>query len=125
MNNPIEDPQFLLMTSRPNAVLWSMAMTGEIMEISPSIEQVRGLTPEQARTQTADQILTPESQRVSLSSFEHASRAILEGEVPEPFQAGLGYFHADGSVVMCDVMAVPVVDDTGAVVEFRGVSVPQ
>ncbi len=123
--NPVEDPEFRALELMPRAVLWTMALTGEITEISPSIEQVRGFTPEQAKNQTADQILLPDSQRLSLSYFEHASRAILAGEVPEHFRAESGYFHADGSIVMCDVMAVPVLDDSGAVVELRGVSVPK
>lgn len=75
--------------------------------------------------QSADQILSVESQRRSLSYFEHFSRAILAGEVPENFVAELDYLHVDGSVVTCDVMAVPVIDDTGAVVGLRGVSAPK
>jgi PAS domain S-box-containing protein len=125
VNNSIDDPEFQALQSMPRAVLWTMALTGEITEISPSIEQVRGLTPDQAKNQSADQIHPPEALSISLSYFEHFSRAILAGEVPKSFRADLGYYHADGSIVMCDVMAVPVVDDSGAVIELRGVSVPE
>ncbi len=125
MTNQIDDPIFQALESTPNAVLWTMALTGDITYISPSIEQVRGLTPEQAISQTADQIHPPESFQISLSYFEKFGRALLAGEVPENFHADLGYYHVDGTIVVCEVMAVPVVNDSGAVVELRGVSVPK
>lgn len=125
MTNQIDDPIFQALESTPNAVLWTMALTGDITSISPSIEQVRGLTPEQAINQSADEMLSPESLQISLSYFERLGRAVLAGEVPENFHADLGYYHVDGTIVMCDVMAVPVVDDSGAVVELRGVSAPK
>ena len=102
-----------------------MALTGEITHISDSILDVRGLTPEQAQAQGADQIHPPASLQISLDYFERFSRAILEGQVPEPFHADLEYFHADGSLVPCEVMALPVLDESGGVIELMGVSVPK
>jgi len=122
-----DDPRsdFQELTARPGAVTWTMALTGEITDISDSIYQVRGLTPEQARTQPADQIHPPASLRISLDYFEKFSRALLEGRVPEVFHADLEYFHADSSTVLCEVMAVPLLDGHGMVVALEGVSAPK
>ena len=121
----MSDPTFQALSDRPDAVRWTMALTGEVTAISDSIVDVRGLTPDEAKAQTADQIHPPASLQVSLEYFERFSRAMLEGRVPEPFHADLEYFHADGSTVLCEVMAMPVLDDEGEVVELIGVSVPK
>lgn len=121
----MSDEAFDVLCSRPGAVRWTMALTGEITEISDSIYEVRGLTAEQAKVQAADEIHPPASLQRSLEYFEKFSRALLEGCVPEPFHADLEYFHVDGSTVLCEVMALPVVDDAGRVIQLIGVSVPK
>lgn len=100
-----------------------MSLAGEITFISPEIEHVRGITPEQARAQTAEQIHPPDSLRRSLAYFEQFSRDLLEGRSPSAFHEHLEYFHADGSTVWCEVMAMPVTDANGDITELRGVSV--
>lgn len=119
------DEIFNALAAQPDAVRWTMALTGEITEISDSIFDVRGLTPDEAKVQAADQIHPAASLQVSLGYFEQFSRALLEGRVPEPFHADLEYIHADGSLVPCEVMALPVLNDVGEVVELSGVSVPK
>lgn len=121
----MDQDAFEAIAARPNAVRWTMALTGEITDISDSILTVRGLTPEQARAQSADQIHPPASLQTSLMYFEGFSRALLEGRIPDAFHADLEYFHADGSTVLCEVVALPVLNDAGEVVELIGVSVPK
>lgn len=121
----MSDEAFALLRSRPDAVRWTMALTGDITDISGSIYEVRGLTAEQAKEQSADQIHPPASLQVSLDYFEKFSRAMLEGRVPPPFHDDLEYYHVDGSTVLCEVMALPVLNDDGEVVELVGVSVPK
>lgn len=118
------NPEFEALASDPLAVRWTMAATGEIVEVSGPIEQVRGISPEVARAQSVDQIHPPESLQASLAYFEQFSRDVLAGRTPAPFHGDLGYFHADGSLVWCEVMAVPRLDVNGVVVALDGVSAP-
>lgn len=124
MPTPHGDLEFDRLAAMPDAVSWVMALTGVITEISPSIEAVRGLTPQEAMAQGADEIHPPSSLKVSLAYFERFSVELLAGRIPEPFHADLEYLHKDGSSVWCEVYASPVVDDHGHVIELRGVSVP-
>lgn len=117
-------PTFDRLADVPHAVLWTMAPSGEIVEISDSVTVVRGITPDEARTQSPDQIHPPASLRDSLAYFERFSRDLIEGRTPPVFEGQLEYFCADGSVVLCDVAAVPIMGDDGALVELRGVSAP-
>ncbi len=123
MDSTESSTSFVALSSIPGAVLWTMAPTGAITQISDSILQVRGITPEEALAQTLDQTLTQSSIRVSLAYFEQFSRDLLAGRVPEPFHGDFEYLHKDGSIVVCEVMAVPEFDSEGVLTQLRGVSV--
>ena len=124
MDLPEENPDFVALSARPLAVLWTMSLTGEITEVSDSILQVRGITVEESKSQPMDQMLSQEAMRKTLGYFEEFSRAIIAGEAPGNFRAELDYLHKDGSLVPFDVMAIPVFGPDGTVTELRGVSAP-
>ena len=123
MDSAESNASFVALSSIPGAVLWTMSPAGAITNISDTILQVRGITPEEALAQTLDQTLTQSSIRVSLAYFEQFSRDLLAGRVPEPFHGDFEYFHKDGSIVVCEVMAVPEFDSEGVLIQLRGVSV--
>ena len=118
-----DDARFTSLCSQPGAVIWRMALTGEILEISDTIEEIRGISAQEARTQGPDQIHPPSSLAVSLGYFERFSRELIEGRVPGAFHADLEYYRRDGSTVWCEVLALPEMDHEGQVVALRGVSV--
>lgn len=122
MNVSENESIFARLRSVPGAVLWTMSPAGAITHISDSIMQVRGITPEEAMAQTPDQMLTQNSLRDSLAYFEQMSRDVQAGRVPEPFYGNFEYLHKDGSIVVCEVMAVPEFDPDGVLTELRGVS---
>jgi PAS domain S-box-containing protein len=123
MDSAESNASFVALSSIPGAVLWTMSPAGAITNISDTILQVRGITPEEALAQTLDQMLTQSSIRVSLAYFEQFSRDVLAGREPEPFHGDFEYLHKDGSIVVCEVMAVPEFDSEGALTQLRGVSV--
>ncbi len=123
MESADDKSSFARLSSIPDAVLWTMSPAGAITNISDTILQVRGITPEEALAQTPDQMLTQNSLRDSLAYFEQFSRDVIAGRVPEPFHGDFEYFHKDGSIVVCEVMAVPEFDQDGVLTQLRGVSV--
>ena len=120
------DPRarFDALSGDPRAVRWEMSATGAITSISASVREARGFTPEQAAAQSIDEIHPPESMRASLAYFEAFSHAVLAGRTPEAFEGELEYWCADGSIARFDVVALPVIGDTGEVIGLRGVSAP-
>jgi len=116
--------EYARQAARPNAVLWSMAPSGQIVEISPSIEVVRGYTVDEALAHGPAEMLTPASLHTSLQYFETMSVEILAGRTVPPFQGQMEYLCKDGSTVVCDVYAEPIFDADGQMTELRGVSSP-
>ena len=117
-------PTYDALIAAPDAVVWRMALTGAITELSPSVEIVRGFTVEEAMAQAGDEIHPPSSLRVSLAYFERFSVDMLAGRIPAPFHADLEYMTRDSSTVWCEVYAFPVVAEDGTIAELAGVSVP-
>lgn len=105
----------------PTDVLWKMSLDGSIDFVSSEVQQVRGLSAEEARQQVLDQILTPESQAtVGQYLMAVAEAARLGGELIS-FRGQIDYLRADGSTYECDVQAIPQVGEDGEV-KILGIS---
>ncbi len=112
-----------LLAEGTNDVVWTMSVTGEITYVSPSVERMRGITPEEARQQTLDQIHPPESAAISMGYFQDLYAALAEGrEPPGDFRGELEYYRADGSTVWTEVHVMPRYGPGGELVEILGVT---
>ena len=99
-----------------------MAPDGRVTHVSPAIMQVRGYTPEEAMAHTIDETLTPESAARSTAYFIGMLEAIAQGRRPDPFRGDFEYKCKDGSTYWTEVMAFPVLDTQGQLVELVGVT---
>ena len=124
MESPDGDIEILsLLAASANDVIWKMAVTGEITYVSPSVERMRGITPEEAMAQPLDEIMTPESTALTLQYFTDLYAALAEGrELPPTYWGEREYYCKDGSTVWTEVYVIPRYDDTGAMVEILGVT---
>ena len=118
----ISEARHRLLADSASDVIWTMAPDGRVTYVSPAIEKVRGYTPEEAMAQTIDQIHTPESAAKSTAYFVQMLTDIQAGRKPEPFRGDLEYLCKDGSVLFTEVLAFPVLDDKGQLVELIGVT---
>ena len=103
-------------------VIWTMGLDGAITYISPAIFQLRGLTPEEAMQQPLDQILTPPSQAASTQYFVDLLTAAQEGQALPDFKGEMEYYRKDGSTFWTEVLAFPITDADGTLMEVLGVT---
>ncbi len=103
-------------------VVWTMAMDGTITYISPSIERVRGFTPEEAMKQTLEEISPPESATRVSEYYQQVFGAIAAGTEPPVFRGEIEYYRRDGSIMTGELQVIPHVDADGHVVELLGVT---
>lgn len=118
----ISEARHRLLADSASDVIWTMAPDGRVTYVSPAIEKVRGYTPDEAMAQTIDQIHTPDSAAKSTAYFIHMLTEIQAGRKPEPFRGDLEYLCKDGSILFTEVLAFPVLDDNGQLVELTGVT---
>lgn len=111
-----------LLAAYANDVIWTMSLEGAITYISPAVFQLRGLTPEEAMAQTLDQILTPTSQPVVGQYFVDVLTAAQKGEIPPNFKGNMEYYRKDGSTFWTEVLAFPLTDADGTLIEILGVT---
>jgi len=118
----ISEKRHRLVTDNAKDVIWTMAPDGTITYVSPSVEAMRGFTPTEAMQQTTEEILTPDSQAVSLGYFTQLHTDLAAGRPSQSFRCELEYRCKDGSTVWTEVMAQPILGADGAVIEILGVT---
>ncbi len=118
----INDQRYRLLADSARDVVWTMSPMGEITYISPAIEQLRGITPQEAMKMPIEETLTPASQAVSLGYFMDLGAAIQKGEPLPSFHGNLEYYRKDGSTFWTEVLSFPLMNKDGQLVEIVGVT---
>ena len=86
-------------------VITLMDMNLRFTYVSPSILRMRGYTAEEVAAQTIDQLMTPESLRISIQTFEEYMQLEAEGKVDSDKNVilELEQYRKDGSTVWVEV----------------------
>ena len=118
----ISAEQRRLLAEHANDVIWTMSLDGRITCVSPSVERMRGFTPEEAMNQPLDEILTPESMAVSLAYWQELAARSEAGLRPRELHGEYEYYRKDGSTVWTEVQVIPHVGPGGDIIEILGVT---
>jgi len=118
----ISEQSHRLIVENARDVIWSMSPTGQITYQSSAIEKLRGLTPEEALLKPLHKIVTPPSLNEVLDYFGRLEIA-AGTEQPSPNCLGyLEYYRKDGTTFWTEVVAFPLIDDKGNLVEIIGIT---
>ena len=118
----ISEQRYRLLAENARDVIWTMEPDGSISYVSPSIQQLRGYTPEEAIAQPLEQIHPPDSLRRSRAFFQQLHEDIAAGRPPQTFRGELEYTCKDGSTIWTEVNALPLFDRDGRFERLLGVS---
>lgn len=118
----VSEERHRLISEHANDVIWTMSLDGNITYISPSVERLRGISVEEAMSQTIDQIHPPDSAVHSIAYFNELGTALIHGSDLPEFKGELEYYCKDGSTVWTQVHVLPHLDEQGNVIEILGVS---
>ena len=116
------EESYRLLAENARDVIWTMAADGEISYVSPSVQWLRGISPDEAMVQSLQQIHPPESRRRVLAYLRQLEKDCRAGRKPQSFRGELEYLCADGSTIWCDVLALPVLDPDGSLRYLLGTS---
>ncbi|MCS5699085.1 PAS domain S-box protein [Cyanobium sp. FGCU-52] len=117
-----QDHHYRLLADNVLDVVWTIDLEGRFTYLSPSVQGLRGFTPEEAMAQPLEQIHPPES----LERFHRFFHELLEdtaaGRPAPSFRGELDYFRRDGSTIWAEVIVLPVIDSQGRLEKLLGVS---
>ena len=118
----VSEQRLRLLADSARDVVWTMSPLGAVTYVSPAVEMLRGITPEQAMQQSIDETLTPESRDTVLQYFAEVGAAVQQGKAPPQFRGDLEYWRNDGSCFWTEVLAFPVMSASGVLLEILGVT---
>jgi diguanylate cyclase (GGDEF)-like protein/PAS domain S-box-containing protein len=118
----LNEERYRLLAEYARDVIWTMEPDGRISYVSPSIQLMRGFSPEEAMAQPLEQIHPPESLQRSGQYFANLLADLEAGRPVQPFRGELEYFCRDGSTIWTEVIALPVLDGEGRLEKLIGVS---
>ncbi len=116
------EERYRLLAENAHDVIWVMGLDGRFTYVSPSVQRLRGYTPEEVMRQPMDEALTPASLRVIQEGMEMIVKDVQAGirvdrdltEVEQPCK--------DGSTVWTEVKTNGLYDDAGQFVGLLGVT---
>ena len=103
----ISEERHRILAENARDVIWTMELDGRISYVSPSVEKLRGITPDEAMRQPLNEILTPASQEIVLKYFSQLQGKVQAGLPPETFRGELEYWCKNGSTIWTDVLVFP------------------
>ena len=117
------EARYRLLADNSSDVIWTMNPEGQFTYVSPSVEKLRGYTPEEAMQQPMSAALTTESLRAVEGAFAELRDRMGRGLAPLPAEhLELEQPCKDGSTVWTETMATPLLDAGGRLFAILGVS---
>jgi diguanylate cyclase (GGDEF)-like protein/PAS domain S-box-containing protein len=116
------EEKYRLLAENAYDVIWTMALDGSITYVSPAVERVRGITPQEAMAQSIDQIHPPASAASVAEYFTRLFTAMATGGELPVFRGEHEYYRADGSIMTGELQVIPQVGADGVPVQILGVT---
>ena len=115
------EEKYRLLTENSGDVIYTTDTNLRMTYISPAIQKLRGVTPEEAMGQSFADAMTPESLNVLFEDYLRVLPEIEKGNNPTS-HLELEQYKKDGSTFWVDVTLSPMRDDAGRLTGIVGVS---
>jgi len=117
------EERFRLIAESARDVIWLLDRNAKLLYISPSVERLRGYTPEELMDTPVEKILMPDSYKELMSVFETFFKHFRKGLIPDvPRIFEVQQPCRDGSTVWTEMHITPVLDEEGEFKFFLGIS---
>jgi PAS domain S-box-containing protein len=122
--NKDRDRLYKLITENAGDVIWIMDIEkGKFTYVSPSVQKLRGYTPEEVLEQPVSEVLTPESFQFILDNLGMRIEQFSKGDDSMRVMSHeMDQICKDGSIIHTEVVTTLMTDDQGRVNEILGVS---
>jgi two-component system, cell cycle sensor histidine kinase and response regulator CckA len=114
--------KYRLITENAADIIFTMNMNFQFTYFSPSVEKVRGFSPEEALAQSLDQIMTSESLQRAIMAMENTGHLIQKGDFNQKVSLELEQFRKDGSTFWTENELSFMFDEVGKPIGIIGVT---
>ena len=117
------EARYRLLADNVQDVIWLLSPDGRFTYVSPSVEKLRGYTPEEVLRQSLEEALTPTSLQVMQKAVTNYMAQIQNGvvvTVPSVYE--LEQPRKDGSTVWTEAVVKEILDEHGNFSGYVGVS---
>lgn len=116
------EQRYRLLADNAIDVIWTADLEGQFTYVSPSILQLRGITPEEALRTTIEDAITPASYPVVRRALRAVVRDALAGRNSDPVYLEVEQPRKDGTTVWTEVTTRVIFDEAGTPLGLLGVS---
>ena len=102
--------------------IWTMDLDWKFTYTSPSIETLLGYTPAEFVEKSLEDLIVPDSMPLAAAFLENVARSAREGVHADDFRGEVELRRKDGSTVWTEIIARPLSDSSGKIVEVLGVT---
>ena len=116
------EERYRLLAENSEDVIWTLNMEGKFTYVSPSVQRLRGYTPEEVMQQSMEEVLTPASMAIASKGLHEAIANVMAGRPVDVMVAELEQPCKDGSTIWTEAVTsvIPLAD--GKSFEVLGVS---
>lgn len=116
------EERYRLLAENAHDVIWVMGLDGRFTYVSPSVQRLRGYTPEEVMQQPLNQVLTPSALHVIQDSLALMIEDVQAGVRIERELIEIEQPCKDGSTVWTEVKTNGLYDDDGRFIGLLGVT---
>jgi len=118
----VSEERHRLLADNAADVIWTMDLDGNLTYVSPSVEKLRGYTPEEVMGQSLGEFLVPESARRAQEALGRAQEALRQGQPIPLWKDEIEQPCRDGSIVWTEVRATGMTRAGGGFLCIMGVT---
>ncbi|WP_338114204.1 diguanylate cyclase [Thiorhodococcus mannitoliphagus] len=113
-----------LLTENSGDVIWMLDLASQMFDyVSPSVQRLRGFTPEEVMAQPLENALTPQSAEKVAALMGETVERLLAGDTEAGYvTAEVDQPHRDGGIVPTEVVTTYLLDKAGQPVKILGVT---
>jgi PAS domain S-box-containing protein len=117
------EEQYRLLAENMDDVIWTLDLQGRFTYVSPSVERLRGYTPEEVMKQPMDEALTPDSLEIATMNLRKIYEQAMSG-FHDPYRRRyeLKQPCKDGSIIWTEAVTSVMYDETDQFIGVLGVT---
>ncbi|MEW6077666.1 MAG: PAS domain S-box protein [Thermodesulfobacteriota bacterium] len=115
--------RYRLLSENINDIIFTLDMNLRYTYVSPSVEKIRGFTPEEVMRLPLDRQMTPDSLTKAVTMFSEKLENVQNGKPPEASQIiEVEMYHKSGGTVWLELNVDFLLDETGQPAGVIGIS---